>query len=460
MVGLLEDSTTAEGGSLMDDCATKKMRFETDAALALEAAFDGGRITSDGGLLWLEKTDRELGLLEAVSECVPEWRTRKGRHSLASLVKQHVLQMACGYEDQNDSDFLREDPLLKLRCESLPESGEGLASQPTICRLENSATKSSCYRIAEVLFELYLAQRGKDGVPEKVLLDFDATDDPTHGEQEGSYYHGYYRQHIYHPLLVFDGESGHLITALLRAGDTHASNSSVAVLKRVVFRLREAWPGVQIELRADAGFAVPAIYDYCEAEGVAYTIALITNERLKEMAAGLLEEAGEEYERTTRKARLFGEDLYEAGSWEKERRVVYKAEAMEHGANRRFVLTTRRDEPKALYEFYARRGEGENRIKDFKLHVKADRLSCHRFIANQFRLLMHAAAYWLMDTLRRKLLGVGGRRMQLDSLRLRLIKIGGRVRELLTKIRLHLASGHPGQGLWHALSLVFGGVHE
>jgi hypothetical protein len=236
----------------MGDCATQTMRFETESALALEAAFDGGRLTSDGGLLWLARMDSEMGLCETLSECVPEWRTRKARHSLASLVRQRVFQIACGYEDQNDSDTLREDPLLKLCCGSLPESGLDLASQPTISRMENAATRRSCHRIAEVLFETYLTQREKDGAPDRVLLDFDATDDPVHGDQEGSFYHGYYRQHIYHPLLVFDGESGHLISALLRAGNTHASNSSVAILRRMVGRLRERWPKVEIEGRADA----------------------------------------------------------------------------------------------------------------------------------------------------------------------------------------------------------------
>jgi hypothetical protein len=342
----------------------------------------------------------------------------------------------------------------------LPESGQDLASQPTISRMENAATMRSCHQIAQVLLELYLKGREKDGAPERVLVDFDSTDDPTHGEQEGSYYHGYYGQHMYHPLLVFDGQSGHLITALLRAGNTHASNSCVAILKRIVCALRQRWPEVAIERRADAGFAVPALYDYCEREGISYTIALITNERLKQMATDLLEEASQQHERTAQKARLFGEDLYGAASWEKERRVVYKAEAMEQGTNRRFVVSTRGEGPKELYEFYAKRGESENWIKDFKLHIKADRLSCHRFIANQFRLLLHAAAYWLMDALRRKLIEGGSRRMQLDTLRIRLIKIGGRVRELFTKIRLHLASGHPGQDLWHALSGAFVVVHE
>ena len=444
----------------MTDCATSGMRFETQTALALEAAFDGGRITSDGGLVWLAQANSELGLCERVAEHVPEWRKRKGRHSLEALVKQRVFQIACGYEDQNDSDSLREDPLLKLLCGSMPQSGADLTSQPTISRLENAPSAGACYRMAEALFDLYLTEREKGGAPKKVLLDFDSTADPTHGDQEGSFYHGYYKQHIYHPLLVFDGQTGHLICALLRAANTHGSNSAVALLKRIVARLRRRWTKVEIELRADAGFAVPALYDYCEKEGITYTVGLITNPRLEELAEDLLDEAKRCYGDQRENVKLFSEGAYEAGSWEHARRVVYKAEVMEQGTNTRFVLSTRNDGPKDLYEFYVRRWESENWIKDFKLHLKADRLSCPRFLANQFRLLLHAAAYWLMDTLRRKLVSSGARRMQLDTLRLHLIKIGGRVRELLTKVRMHLACGHPGQSSWHALSIAFGGVRE
>jgi hypothetical protein len=390
---------------------------------------------------------------EAMSEHLPEWRKRRGRHSMLSLLKQRVYQIACGYEDQNDSDFLRSDPLLKLVCGVLPESGEDLASQPTICRMENAVSARACYRIAEALGELYSASRGKDGVPKEILLDFDATDDPTHGDQEQSYYHGYFREHIYHPLLVFDGDTGQLITAVLRAGNTHASRSTAAILRRIVGLLRSTWPDVEVELRADAGFAVPAVYEYCEAEGIAYTIALITNSRLEEMAASLLEEAKRRYEKhPERKVKLLSQGHYRAGSWDRQRRVVYKAEVMEEGTNTRFVVTDKPDDPDELYAHYTERGETENRIKDLKVALKADRLSCHRFWANQFRLLLHAAAYWLMDTLRSKLVVAGIERMQLDTLRLRLVKIGGRVRELLTKVRLHLASGHPGQHLWEALT--------
>ena len=437
----------------MSDCATSKMRFETPAELALEAAFDGGRLTSDGGLTWLAKTDAQLGVCEAIAEQMTEWRKRKGRHSLLTLVKQRVYQIACGYEDQNDSNFLRSDPLLKLVCGALPESGEDLASQPTLSRMENAVGSGACYRIAQALFELYVRERGKDGAPKKVVLDFDATADPTYGDQEESYYHGYFEEHIYHPLLVFDGDAGQLITAVLRSGNTHASHGMVAILKRIVALLRRAWPAVQIEVRADAGFAVPALYEFCEAEDIDYTIALITNSRLEEMAASLLTEAKHRYEQRGQKVRLLSEGRYQAGSWERERRVVYKAQVMEEGTNTRFVVTNKPEGPDELYKHYTERGETENWIKDLKVALKADRLSCHRFLANQFRLLLHAAAYWLMDTLRRKLVEVGVDRMQLDTLRLKLVKIGGRVRELMTKVRLHLASGHPGQRLWDALML-------
>jgi hypothetical protein len=392
----------------MDDCATSRMRFETPAKLALEAAFDGGRLTSDGGLTWLAEVDKELGVCQAMAKHIPEWRSRRGRHSMLSLLKQRVYQIACGYEDQNDSNFLRSDPLLKLVCGALPESGEDLASQPTICRMENAVSARACYQMARALAELYIAQRGKDGAPQKIVLDFDATNDPTHGDQEESYYHGYFEEHIYHPLLVFDGDTGQLISALLRAGNTHASRSTVALLKRLVGLLRSAWPGLEVELRADAGFAVPAVYDYCEAEGIRYTIALITNSRLKELASSLLEEAKHRYEyERGRKVRLLSEGHYQARSWQIERRVVYKAEVMEEGTNTRFVVTNKPDEPDELYAHYTERGETENRIKDLKVALKADRLSCQRFVANQFRLLLHAAAYWLMDTLRKKLVDGG-----------------------------------------------------
>ncbi len=258
---------------------------------------------------------------------------------------------------------------------------------------------------------------------------------------------------MYHPLLIFDGETNQLVTAVLRGGATHASKGALAVLRRIVGRIREEWAGVEIEIRADAGFAVPSIYDYCEKEGIDYTIGLVSNPRLEAMAEPLLARAERESEEIGgQKVRLVSDAPYRAGSWERSRRVVHKAEVLQKGTNTRFVVTTKRGDPLSLYDFYVGRGESEGWIKDFKRAIKADRLSCHRFFANQFRLLLHAAAYWLLDETRRRLIDAGVRRMQLDTLRLLLVKIGGRVRQLLTKIRLHLASGHPGQHLWYALS--------
>jgi len=423
------------------------------ASLPLEATFDGGRLTSDGGLAWVGEADAVLGLCGALAAVIPEWRRQHIRHSLETLVRQRVFQIACGYEDQDDADTLRTDPLLKLVCGRLPESGPDLASQPTFSRLENALSATTCYRLALALTRVYRAEREQRGGPTRLLLDLDGTDDPTHGDQEGSAYHGYYGQHMYHPLLVFDGDTNHLITAVLRPGNAHGSRGVVAVLKRLVRLLRTWWPGVQIELRADSGFAVPALYEYCEQEGLGYTIGLIPNPRLEAVAAPLLAAAQrQQLETGAEKVRLAGATTYQAGSWDRARRVVYKAEALAEGPNTRFVVTTRTALPLALYDFYVDRGECENWIKDFKRACVADRLSDHRFVANQFRLLLHAAAYWLLDTLRRWLTQAGLPRLQLDTLRLCLLKIGGRVRELLTRVRLSLASSHPAEPLWRLLT--------
>jgi hypothetical protein len=419
----------------------------------LSVAFDGGRLTSDGGLVWLAQADDQVGLSAAFAAQIPDWRRGPVRHPLALLVRQRLLQIACGYEDQDDADTLRRDPLLKLVCGRRPTQGADLASQPTLSRLENAVDRRACYRLAQALVQVYVQERERAGIPTHLLLDLDGTDDPTHGAQEGSSYHGYYREHMYHPLLVFDGHTNQLITAVLRPGTVHASRGVVAVLKRLVTALRARWPDVPIELRADSGFAVPALYDYCEREGLDYTIGLAPNARLRRLAAPLVEQAAQRHAQTAEKVRLVGEGQYAAESWVHERRVIYKAEELEKGSNLRFVVTSRTDaDPLALYNWYVRRGEAEQWIKDLKSACFADRLSCHRFWANQFRLLLHAAAYWLLDAVRRWLLQTGVTRLQLDTLRLRLVKIGGWVHERLDGLQLHLASSHPGEPLWDLLA--------
>ena len=425
----------------------------------LGVRFDGGQLTSDGGLPWVVQAEQALGVCAALAACVPEWRRGGVRHSLTNLVRHRVFQIACGYEDQNDATTLRADPMFKLACARLPASEPDLASQPTLSGLENAVNRQAVERLAASLADLYVRERGRPGVPARLVLDLDGTDDPAHGEQEGVRYHGYYRQHMYHPLLVFDGDTGHLITAVLRPGNVHGSRFVVLVLRRLLRKLRAAWPDVPIEVRADSGFAVPRLFAWCEANGVGYTIGLIPNPVLERRAAPLLAAAqAQSQAKDGAKIRLAGETRYQAKRWPHPRRVVFKAEILLKGPNTRFVVTTRTDEPLALYDWYVDRGAAENWIKDFKNALAADRLSDHRFWANAFRLLLHAAAFWLLDHLRRWLLSAQAPHLQLDTLRLRVIKIGGWVRECCTTpipdVCIHLSSHHPGLALWLVLARV------
>ena len=442
----------------MADSATGAQRFSPSTGLPLEAAFDAGRLTSDGGLPWLAAADHALGLCAALAAGLPEWRRGSVRHTLETLVRQRVYQIARGYEDQNDAGALRTDPLLKLACGRLPLSGPPLASQPTLSRLESAVGRHAVEALAAPLADLYVRHRGRGepgGAPARVVLDVDGTAGPAHGKQPEMAYHGFYGQHMYHPLLVVDGTTGQLITAIPRPGNVRGSRFVMRVPRRLLRELRAAWPGVSVEVRADSGFAVPRLDAWGEANGVAYTIGLVPNPRLAKRAAPLL--AGARAQSAAQggaKVRLAGEALYQAGSWPRPRRGAFKAEALAKGPNTRFVVTTRADaDPPAVYAWYVDRGEPENWIKDLKNALLADHLHDHRFWPNAFRLLLHAAASWLLDTLRRGLARVApdAARVQLDTLRLRLLKIGGRGRELPGRIRLHLASSHPGEPLWSYL---------
>ena len=438
---------------MLPNSATPSYTFATPTAVPLHAAFDGGRLTSDGGLPWLAQADTTLGLCARIAAFVPEWRKRTGQHTLETLVRQRVFQIACGYADQDDADTLRHDPVFKLVCGRLPDTGAPLASQPTLSRLDNAMDRRACYRLAVALVDLYLCERERAGAPTRILLDLDGTDDPTDGAQEGTAYHAFYGQHMYHPLLIFDGDTNQLITAVLRPGNAHVNRGVVAMLKRLLPALQQRWPGVQLVLRADSGFATPALYELCEDLGVEYTIGLVPNARLKRLGEPVLAAAQQQQAaEPVAKVRHFGAAEYQADGWTRARRVVIKAEVLEKGPNVRFVVTNRTAEAQAQYEDYVDRGAAEGWIKDLKNACRADRLSCHAFWANQFRLLLHAAASWLLDTLRRWLVQAGSASMQLDTLRLRLLKIGGRVLQMGHQVRLRLASSHPGQSLWFLLA--------
>ena len=436
----------------MSQSATAQLRFAPPVPPPLAVDFDGGRLTSDGGWAWAEEADRALGLCAGLAAAVRDRRTRRGRHTLLALLRQRIYQIVGGYEDQNDADHLRADPLLKLVCGRLPFGEPDLASQPTFSRLENALSATDCYRLAVALGEVYLRERERGGPPTRIVLDVDGTDDPCHGGQEGTAYHGYYRQRMYHPLLVFDGETGQLVTAVLRPGAAHAGHGAKAILKRLARAPRALARGGH-RAAGRLRFARPEVYAFCEAERITYTIGLVPNPRLERLAAPLLAEAqAQQAAAGGEKVRLLGEATYRAEGWPQERRVVYKAEALPKEPNTRFVITTRTDDPAAVYGWYTDRGEPENWVKDLKAGCFADRLSCHRFLANQARLLLHAAAYCLLDTLRRWLAAAGAARLQLDTPRLRLIMIGGRVRHLGDRLHLRLASNHPGEPLWRLLA--------
>jgi hypothetical protein len=432
----------------MNTVCHKQLSFGTLFGKQVTADFNGGHITSDAGGLLLRQLDERYGVTEEAANSLDDRRHSSWViHDLRTLIRQRIFSMALGYEDTNDANTLRSDPALKAISGRLPESSSDLASQPTLCRFENSVSRKDLRRLADWLFQLYV--KTHPGPREVIVIDIDATDDATHGQQQLSFFHGYYEQHMYHPLFMLDGISGFPMACVLRAGNTHASHRVKAVLKRLIKKLNKAYPKAQILVRADAGFAVPRLYRFCEKRRISYTIGLITNERLKAKAADLLEKAEKHFDETKEKQRLFTSFNYRADSWSRSRRVVCKVEYTDKGANQRFVVSNVFLKPQRLYdEIYVLRGDMENRIKELKLDVKADRLSCHRFLANQFRLFLHTFAYCLLWLLRDNLKGTELANAQVGTLRLKLLKIGARIRETSRRVWIHTASGYPYQALF------------
>lgn len=418
--------------------------------------FSGGEISSDGGLVLLARADERLGLTRRLATCIADGRqASKVRHQVRELLAQRVYQIAAGYEDCNDATYLRRDPVLKTVVGRLPQSGRDLASQPTLSRFENSVDRRELWRMAQVLVESFIAGHAAEA-PRRIILDFDATDDPTHGQQHFSAFHGFYDEHCYLPLLVTaqaDAGPQELLVALLRPGRSHAGRNARSVLRLLVTRLRRQWPEVEIVVRADSGFALPALYDWCEAQRkpVRYLIGLAKNPRLLALAEPHLEAARARHRRTGLKVRHLHRTSYAADSWPHPRRVLIKAEVGDLGDNPRFVVTNLRGSAAALYELYAARGEMENRIKELKCDLQLDRTSCHRFAANQFRVLLTAAAYMLHSTLRQALSGTRLAAAQVATLQRDLLKLGVRVRETARRVWLGFASGCPLQDLWPQL---------
>lgn len=431
---------------------TSQATFPFVGSRNIRAAFDAEPISSDGGLPLLRQVDRRLGLLDSLARALPTWRDKRFvEHTDVDLLRQRVFQIAAGYEDCNDAQTLRRDAVFKACCDRDPQA-EDLASQPTLSRFENAIGPKSCYRLGQALLESYVGRHRKR--PRRLVLDLDTTDDPLHGQQELRFFHGHYDEYIYLPLLIFDDQRD-LVTAVLQPGSRNGAQLAVSVLNRVIRRLRRQWPGVPLLIRGDAAFATPQLYRLCHREKVEFLLGFSSNVRLKKLAGGLEGKARRRFLRTRAKAKLFKAIRYRASGgnhptkWPRSYRVVIKAEHNADGANTRFVITSLPGRADRLYDEYVQRGGTcENSIKDLKRALCADRLSCHRFWANQFRLMLHAAAYVLMHMLRRAAYGTALAGAQMDTLRLRLIKIGAQVRSTARRIWFHLASSYPLRDVW------------
>lgn len=433
----------------MTDCiAQLSLGFHPERPV--EVAFDAPETSSDGGALLLRAMDDRLGLSARLAASLADDRApARVRHGRLEQVRQRLYQIALGYEDCNDADALRRDPLLKTACDRLPDEEEGLSSQPTLSRFENAADGPALRRLLARLEEDYVAGLPEDA--ETVVLDIDSTDDPTHGAQQMTFFHGFYDQYMYHPLLVFDGERGDLIAAILRPGNAHAARGALGVLRRLIRGIKRRLPNCSVLVRGDSGFCVPRVLrglERLDAEfgGVDYLFGIAKNPVLLRLAAPGMERAAALRREGREHVREFAALAYAAESWERGRRVILKAEHGERGPNPRFVVTTLEGfAPGLVYDAYCERGRCENRIKDFKRALASDRLSCPRLAANFFRLLLHAAAYRLMHALRTLAGEVSAElaRLQFDTLRLKLLKVAATVSQSVRRILVRLPRAFP-----------------
>lgn len=423
----------------------------------VSVSFDAPQISSDGGAILLRQVDDELGLSQWFAAELPDDRAAdKTAHDRREQVRQRLYQIALGYEDCNDADTLRHDPLLQTVCDRPGGDRQGLSSQPTLSRFENAVGMRQIKRLLEQFEQRWVDALAAD--TEVVVLDIDPTDDPTHGAQQLSFFHGYYDQHMYHPLLIFDGD-GELVSAILRPGNTHAARGAGAVLERVIRRIKARFPSAQIVVRGDAGFGIGRVLEHLdrldrELHGIAYLLGIAKNDALLRLAAPVLAAAAEQFAQQPGKVRAFSAVQYAAQSWSCPRRVIVKAEHTSKGANPRFVVTNL-DEFDAglLYDAYCQRGQCENLIKDLKNALQADRLSCSRFVANFFRLLLHGAAYRLMRALRRAAHAVHSDlgAQQFDTIRLRVLKVAAIVRHSVRRVFVQLPRAFPCAAVFRAL---------
>ena len=424
----------------MPKCTNKKLDFGRVGRRVIEADFDGGDLSSEAGVLLLRRMDQRLGLCASAARALGDERQRgKVRHSLASMLAQRVYGLCQGWSDVCDHNALRAD----LAMQTAVGRDEALASAPTLSRLETAATPAQAWALHGVLLQQFIASRRAGPAPRELVLDVDATHVPLHGEQERGFFHGYYDNYCYLPLYVFCGQD--LLACVLRPSDRDPASVVTALLKRLVDALRKVWPKVRIVVRGDSGFCRPRVLRRLDAWGVHYVIGLQKNARLLRQCELAELALADQYQDRGTKQRMYGSFEYAADSWDRPRRVIARLEHGPQGANPRFIVTSLAGEDRRLYEQrYCARGEAENRIKEAQLDLFGRRASCHRFWANQLRLLLAALAYTLMVNLRRHaLVGTELANACTATIRVKLLKIAAAIVRNTRRVRVMLASSHP-----------------
>lgn len=399
--------------------------------------FKGGLITSDAGLLLLRQVEQKTGLLKKLSSCIIDTRHKSyTRHTIENQLKQRVFAIACGYEDVNDHNELCKDSMFKIAINKR-SMDTNLASSPTICRMENSIRREELVEMSKVIVENFIETFKRP--PKELILDFDATDTTLHGNQEGRFFHGYYDSYCYLPLNVWCGTQ--LLVSYLRRANQDASTHAWGILSLLVQRLRREWPEVKIILRGDSGFCRYKMLDWCDSHDVGYIVGIGKNDRLNRIASKIIELSRGLFKGTQEKVQVYDEIYYGAETWRYERRIIVKAEQLTQGENIRYVVTNIIDEtPADIYKLYVQRGDMENRIKEYQLDLFADRTSCHKFLSNQFRLLLASAAYVLLEYIRR--IGLKGTELAkayCGTIRLKLLKIGAIILERTRKIIIQMS---------------------
>lgn len=432
----------------MTECYQSSLSFPSVQRRKVEADFSGGDITSNGGIPLLAQVDKAMRLTRSVARSMQDNRRQAScDHSLEELLKQRIFALALGYEDLNDHGELRHD----LALQTATSRVEALASPATLCRLEQRFDRQAATAIHGVLFQQFIDAH--DTPPKRLILDFDATDTPLHGDQEGRFFHGYYDHYCYLPLYVFCGR--HLLVSYLRPSNIDAAKHSWAILSLLVKALRQQWPKVQIIFRGDSGFCRWKLLRWCDRHDVHYIVGVAKNSRLTRQSAPWIGLAEGRYRRTGKKQRLFASINYSAKTWDRRRRVIVKAEHSSHGANPRYVVTNLPQTDQYLYDqLYCSRGDMENRIKDQQMDLFAGRTSSHRWWPNQFRQLLSGLAYTLFEGLRaRALQNTALAKASPNRIRLTLLRIGAVIIRNTRRIRILLSSACPDQELFRAVAL-------